>query len=468
LGFISSPELVMPPDHPTRRSVLAAGAAALSAASYRRVLGANERVGLGFIGYGLIGKRHVKTFKGHADANLAAIAEVHRGRLEEGAAAMGSNPAKYADFRRLLEDKNVDAVVVSTPDHWHALMTMLACHAGKDAYVEKPMTLFVREGRWMADVARRTGRIVQVGTQQRSGKHYQRARQLLAADHIGRVLSVRMEDARNVYPGFGAAPDAPAPPELDWNLWLGPAPMCPYNPRRALYHFRWFWDYSGGQMTNLGAHLLDIVDWTIGLHTLRSAYSVGGRFALDAGGETPDTQDALFDLGAFTASWSMREASDGAAAGFPLTFHGTRGSLGVSRSGFQVVADNDLPPTNLIPSAGSHPAGGPPSMPVPKPAPLRTEPLEDKTGSSEEQYQLHARDFLDCIKTRRQPVSDVQSGHRTSIACHLANLSLRLGRAIRWDARTESVVGDAEAAGMLTRPYRSPWDKELAALGISV
>src|SRR6478672_609297 len=183
-----------PPDDLTRRTFLkgAVGATAISAASYGRVLGANERVGVGFIGYGLIGKRHVLDFQQQPDAESVALAEVHRGRRAEGVAQAGGRTKGYADFRRLLDDKDVQAVVVSTPDHWHALPTMLACAAGKDVYVEKPLTLFVREGRWMVEVARRHKSVVQVGTQQRSGPHYQRARELVRTGHIGPVSSVRM------------------------------------------------------------------------------------------------------------------------------------------------------------------------------------------------------------------------------------------------------------------------------------
>src|SRR5689334_919261 len=221
----------------SRRAFVQGGAAAvLTAASYGRVLGANDRTGVGFIGFGLIGKRHVLDF---------------RGRPDEARALLGNSARGYPDFRKLLDDRDVDAVVVSTPDHWHALMTMLACAAGKDVYVEKPLTLFVREGRWMIDVARRHGRVVQVGTQQRSGPHYGRARELLRGGHLGKLCSVRMTAYRNVMPGFGRPADADPPADLDYDLWLGPAPKRRYNPNRSLYHFRWFWDYSGGQMTNL-------------------------------------------------------------------------------------------------------------------------------------------------------------------------------------------------------------------------
>src|SRR5262249_22929894 len=190
--------------------------------------------GVGFVGYGLIGKRHVLDFQAQPDADLVAVAEAHRGRLDEALAQIGKPAKGYADFRRLLDDKDVQAVVVSTPDHWHALQTMLACAAGKDVYVEKPLTLFIREGRWMTEVARRTKRVVQVGTQQRSGPHYQRARELLRSGRIGPVTSVRMAVYRNVMPGFGRPADCDPPPGLDWDLWLGPAPQVPFHPNPSL------------------------------------------------------------------------------------------------------------------------------------------------------------------------------------------------------------------------------------------
>ncbi len=451
-----------------RRSFLTAGAtAALSAANYDRVLGANERIGVGFIGYGLIGKRHVLDFQEQKDADCIAVAEVHRGRREEGRQQLGPGAQGHGDFRKLLDDKNVHAVVVSTPDHWHALQTMLACAAGKDVYVEKPLTLFVREGRWMVDVARRHRRVVQVGTQQRSGTHYQRARELVRAGGLGRVASVRMGTFRNVMPGFGRPADGDPPADLDWDGWLGPAPTRRYNPNRALYHFRWFWDYSGGQMTNLGAHQIDIVHWYLGVPGPTAVSCAGGRFSLQDNGETPDTQDALFEYPGFTAVWSHREACAGTSKGGPK-FCGPKGTLSISRSGFALVADRKVPPENLVPQfTGAHPAGGPKQVEKVGPVEFWTQPLEDKTGSSREQFRLHARNFLDCVRSRNEPISDLESAHRVATVCHLANIALRLGRRVRWDPAREEIIEDAEAARMLVRPYRAPWDRELKALGVN-
>jgi predicted dehydrogenase len=446
--------------------LLGGGAAAtLSASAYRQILGANDRVGLGFIGFGLIGKRHVLDFRDQARARIVAIAEAHSGRRDEGVALAGGSTRSYADFRALLDDRDVDAVVVSTPDHWHALMTMSACAAEKDVYVEKPLTLFPREGRWMVDVARRHKRVVQVGTQQRSGPHYQKARELLRDGQIGQVVAVRMWSYRNVMPGFGSPPNGEPPVGLDYDMWLGPAPKRPYNPNRAIYHFRWFWDYSGGQMTNLAQHSLDIVHWYLDATAPTAVTSAGGRFALKDNGETPDIQDALFEHPGWTATWSHRECSRGAAPQRGLEFCGTRGSLKVSRKGFVLTPDRKVAPDEVIPRFGSaHPVGGPVTTGQRELQASWSDVIEDRSGDEFDQFKRHARDFLDCVRSRRDPVSDLESAHRVATACHLANLSLRLGRKLRWDAGRETVLDDAEAAALLERPYRAPWDRARDAL----
>lgn len=436
---------------------------AITAASYGRILGANDRAGLGFIGYGLIGARHVEDFKTLPDADLVAVSDVYQPRLEQGLAACGPRAKGYADFRRLLDDRNVDAVVISTPDHWHALQTILACAAGKDVYVEKPMTLFVAEGRWMATAARRYNRVVTAGTQQRSGPHYREAVRLVRGGALGKVHSVRIGAYRNIMPGFGAAPEAAPPPGLDYDLWLGPAPERPYSRHRALYHFRWFWDYSGGQMTNLGTHEIDIVHWAMQVNGPRAVSSSGGRFALEDDGETPDTQDAIFEYPGFTAVVSVREAARGRQAGGAFEIYGTRASMSLSRNGFELTPEMKIWPENAIP-AWSAPAGHPPHRADVKPE-SQAQPLRG-TGSEDEQMRLHARNFVDCIKSRQRPAADVEDAHRVSAACHLANLSLRLGRKIRWDADAESIPDDAEATAALVRPYREPWAREMRSLNL--
>jgi predicted dehydrogenase len=439
----------------SRRTFLAG---AVTAASATRAAGANDRIRVGFIGCGLIGLRHIVDFKKQPDVQLAAVCDVHQPRVERAQADCGPGTRGYEDFRRLLDDKAVDAVVISTPDHWHALQTIMACAAGKDVYVEKPMTLFVKEGRWMTDAARRYGRIVQAGTQGRSGAHFREVLPLLREGAIGKIHSVRIGSFRNIMPGFGSPPDGAPPLGLDYDLWLGPAPRRPYNPHRALYHFRWFWDYSGGQMTNLGSHDLDFVHYVLRVKGPTAVTSSGGRYALsNDNGETPDTQDAIFEYPGLLVTVSIREASAGRRAGGGTEFFGTKGSMTVSRGGYELYADTRVAPERQIP-----PWSTPPGHP--QPANLAPEPwTQPRKGGDPggEPMELHARDFLECVKSRRRPVADVEEGHRVSTACHLANISLRLGRKIRWDAEAEQVIGDSEAAAMLVRPYRKPWDDVL-------
>ena len=438
--------------HASRRAFLGTAAAA----SYGRIQGANDRVRLGFLGCGLIGLRHIADFKQQPDAALAAVCDVYQPRVERAQADCGAGTRGYRDFRRLLDDRDVDAVVISTPDHWHALQTIMACAAAKDVYVEKPMTLFVREGRWMTTAARRYRRVVEVGTQGRSAAHFAQVNDLLRAGHIGKIHSVRIVSFRNIMPGFGRAADGEPPADLDYDLWLGPAPARRYNPHRALYHFRWFWDYSGGQMTNLGAHDLDMVHFALKVRGPGTVYSSGGRFALEDDGETPDTQDAVLDYPGFTVSVAIREAGGTRRSG-GAEFIGTKGSMTVGRGSFEVLPDMRVAPERLIP-----PWSEPPGHPLA--ANLKPEPWTQarKVASpSAEPMDRHARNFLDCVKSRQMPVADVEEGHRVSVACHLANLSLRLGRALRWDVEKEEIIGDREAAAQLERPYRKPWDEVL-------
>ena len=455
----------------SRRSFVKATAATVAAISISRAVGANERVNVGLIGFGLIGRFHLAALKEQPDVNIAAVCDVHRGRIGAAAEMAGNNPARYNDFRKLLEDKNVDAVYVATPDHWHALMTMMACAAGKDVYVEKPLTLFVREGRWMVEVARRTKRVVQVGTQNRSGPPFQRARELVREGRLGRIVSASNNNSRNVSPGFGSPPDGNPPPELDYDMFLGPAPKRPYNPNRSIYHFRWFWDYSGGQATNLGQHSLDLVHWMLGVKAPKSVYSVGGRWFLEDNCEVPDTQDIIMEYPGFTVTCQYREATAGRGGlGMGgLTFFGTKGCLPMSRSGFELCADPKVNPNNIVASilgVKGHPIGGP-QLESEEKGQYWTKPDKDESGDAIKDYARHTRNFIDCIKSRKQPLSDLQSGHDVATACHLSNISLRTGRKIIWDADKEEIVADKEANDMLVRPYRSPWDRELKSLGVT-
>lgn len=456
----------------TRRAFVktTATVAGLTALSAGRVLGANDRIGVGVIGFGLIGRIHTRALLQQPDVEIVGVAEAYQPRLEAALQLAGGRAKAYRDFRRLLEDKNIDAVWVATPDHWHALLTMMACAAGKDVYVEKPLTLFINEGRWMINVAQRFKRVVQVGTQNRSGPQFAHARQLVRENKIGQIVSVQCNFFRNAMPGFGDPPDQEPPPGLDWDMLLGPAPYRPYNPNRGIYHFRWFWDYSGGQMTNLGQHSLDLVHWFRDVQAPTSVYSTGGRFFLKDNCEVPDRQDAIIEYPGFTAVCQFRECTAGRSGqGMGgLLFHGTRGTLAISRKGFEIWGDPKVDPNNLVARVlpGGHPVGGPQVKPELDPAKPQqwTDSVQDDTGDAIGDYQRHQRNFLDCVKSRKQPVADLESGHRVATTCHLANLSLRHGRKIVWDAAKEEAVDDKEINQLLVRPYRKPWDAELKAL----
>ena len=245
----------------SRRRFLGAGA--MTAASYERVLGANERIQMGFIGCGIIARWHLADFKALPEVDISATCDAYLPRAEQCVADFNPRAKAYQDFRRIIEDKNIQAVCISTPSHWHALMTIMACAEGKDVYVEKPLTVCVKEGRWMVEAARRYKRVVQVGTQQRSGAHYQKAATELLRGYLGKIVSIRSGSVRNAMPGFGKPADSAPPPGMDWDLFLGPAQRRPYNVNRGLYNFRWFWDTDGGQQTNMGTHEMDIVLWAL-------------------------------------------------------------------------------------------------------------------------------------------------------------------------------------------------------------
>src|SRR5262245_638025 len=335
-----------------RRDFLkSAGAGLLSATAYRNILGSNERVRVGFIGIGLIGKRHLLDFLECQDVEVGAICEVYSPRLREGVSTVaeksGKEPAGFKDFRRMLDRKDIDAVVVSTPDRWHTLMRILAMEAGKDVYVEKPLTLFVREGRWMVEAANHYRRIVQIGTQQRSGEQYRQAVELIRQGHIGEVRNVRIASFRNIIPGFTKPVGSEKLSPDDWQMWLGPAPDRPFDERRCIYHFRWFWDYSGGQTTNLLSQNIDIVQWAMNAKP-RAVAAMGNRYSLNKFGETPDVFEAIYDYQGFILNWSNSEIWAGQRVG--LDFCGTKGTLRLGRAGFEVIPDSLIPAETQIPS----------------------------------------------------------------------------------------------------------------------
>jgi len=286
----------------------------------------------------------------------------------------------------------------------------------------------------MVRAARAHGRVVQTGSQQRSGAHYAQAVKLIQDGGIGQVHRIAAGFQRNIYPGLKPTEMAGGiSPEFDYEMWLGPAPKRPFDPFRCIYNFRWFWDYSGGQMTNWGAHHLDIARWIVGMDAPAEIAGFGGRYALTDGGETPDVQQVTYQFGKVVVTWTASEIAEGKP--FTLDIYGTKGMLTLLRGGFQVFPEMKAAP------------GSREKQPL-------MEPLQVKGADLNVQ---HARNFLDCLRSRRKPSADIEEGHRSATMCHLGNISTRLGRSLKWDAAAEQVIGDNEANQMLTRPYRSPW-----------
>lgn len=422
--------------------VLGAGVALRPSRASARVLGANDRVRIGVIG---TGRQGVGVMRGHMalpEVEIAAVCDVYAPNLAH-AAAEAPQAAQVTDFRRIIDDKEIDAVIVATPDHWHALQTVMACQAGKDVYVEKPTSVAVVEGRKMVEAARRYNRIVQVGTQQRSAAHFQQAVQLIQDGRIGTVSMVRCWNVGNSAPdGFGNPPDGDPPPGLDWDMWLGPAPKRPFNPNRfgvypgAWSYFRYFWDYAGGMMTDWGVHLIDIVQWAMKVDAPELVTGVGGTHAVKDNRETPDTLLATYQYPGFTMVYENRSANARVinGKGYGIEFFGTTGTMFVDRAGFEIV-----------PEWRQTPGGERVTL---------SEPL---SVQSTPDNPTHARNFVDCMKSRSLPICDVEIGHRSTSTAILGNLAFRSGAAVRWDRRAERIDGNRRAAELLDVKYRKPW-----------
>ncbi len=437
----------MQKQQPGRRDffkLTAAGAAAVWT-SRRAVAAPSDTIGVGVIGLGRQGTYNMRKFLEFPECTVRALCDVYEPHLARGKEIVGADT--YHDFRRVLERPDVDVILISTPDHWHALMTVMACQAGKDVYVEKPTSVFVTEGRKMVEAARKYDRVVQVGTQQRSGKHFRKAVDLVRAGDLGRITAVRSWNFGNSFPeGFGNPPDGDPPPGLDWDFWLGPAPSRPYNPNRfgvgpdRWSTFRYFWDYAGGMMTDWGVHLLDIVQWATREAAPTAISALGGKFAIQDNRETPDTLTAVFEYPDFICTYENRDCNGEGinGHGYGIEFYGTDGTLFIDRSGFKIMPQSRRVGDEWVPRMYS----------------MEYANVNDHNHD-------HVADFLRCIKKRERPVSDIEIGHRSTTTCLLANISYRVGRKIRWESESERIPDDPEAAAMLHRDYRAPWKLEV-------
>jgi predicted dehydrogenase len=378
------------------------------------------------VGLGGQGRGNMRAIKKH----VVALCDVDKDHLATAVKDLGPD-AKVktdGDYRKLLESKDIDAVLCSTPDHWHALVTVDACKAGKDVYVEKPMTLIVAEGRAMVKAARDNKRVVQCGSQQRSGKEFRQACELVRNGAIGAIRTVKVGLPG---PNFSGPPvlDSDPPAALDYDRWLGPAPQRPFNAKRVHYLFRFFWDYSGGQQTNWGAHHLDIAQWGLGMdESGPTTIEATATFNKDKWFETPETANETFTY----ANGVVLSCTLGGKGGNPggTTFIGEKGTVHVNRGKIEVTLNGEKV----------------------------ADPYKLETGATKLYVSKgHHADWLECIKTRKSPICDVEIGHRSSTVCHLGNIAIRTGRKITWDPKAETIVGDKEAAALLTKEYRKPW-----------
>ena len=427
--------------------VLAAGAmpsaASPSAATQDRAAGANARIRVALIGCGGQGTGDLRNAL-RLGAQVVALCDVDDEQTAKAAQRVQSefNQApdlKTRDFRRVLDRRDVDAVIIGTPDHWHALPTVMACQAGKDVYVEKPLALTIGEGRVMVNAARRHDRVVQMGTQQRSSNHFRDAIDFVKSGALGKIRVVKAWAYQDWMGNIAPVPDSEPPSTVDYDLWLGPAPKRPFNKNRFHFNFRWYYDYSGGLMTDWGAHMIDIANWGMGVKAPLSATSVGGKFGFpDDAEETPDTQQALWEYEGYSLIWEHATAIGQGPymRDHGVAFHGNNGVLVVDRGGWEV-----LPETETKSGKKTYRMMGEPR----------------KGTGNEDSHLKHVQDFLDCMDTRKAPRSDVEIGHNSMIACHLGNIAFRTGRRVQWDAAKEAIAGDAEQQKYVLKPYRAPW-----------
>lgn len=429
-------------------------AGAATALSYSRVLGANDRVRMGFIGLGNRGDQVHEAFLEFGDSQTVAICDLRDDYLDLAATKSRGEPKRYKDYRTLLDDKNVDAVIIATPDHWHALMFIDACNAGKDVYTEKPFSLTVHEGRKMVDTALKTNRVVQVGIQRRSSKMLQEAAEFVRSGGIGQVTVAKGFHLQNEWPnGIGAWADTAPPTEEQWDRWLGPAPKVPYNKNRTFYNFRWFYNYSGGQVTNFGVHYVDMLRWCLGKESPRAVTAMGGRYAVKDNREIPDTTEVLWEYDGPTLMVFTQYNANNAPAnpsGREMELRGTKGTMYIDLNGWEVVPQK-ITEANL-------PARTPVDRTRERAYSASKQPvIEPKSAKGRVDNQAHARNFLDCVKARNVKTNcDALTGHLSTSAPLIGNIALRTKSYLEWDAKNERFTNNSAANKYLTYQYRAP------------
>ncbi len=414
---------------------VAAGGLGLTALQ-RRALGGvapSDRIRVGFIGLGGMGTDRLKGFMHHDDVVAAAVCDLDKNHLDRAAALVketqGHSPQTFHDFRKLLESKELDAVMVATPDHWHALPVIMACREGKDVFVEKPLAYSIGEGRAMVKAAQAHSRITQMGNHIHNDlPNYRRVVEIVRSGMLGKVNRVYCSLASNEK-SIGHPADSAPPPELDYDFWQGPAPKRPYNPNRSHFTYRYFWDYSGGMFIDFWCHYADIAYWALDLQAPKNVSAAGGRWLADDNAETPDTLEVLYEYPGLILTWTLHPKGRPGyeSMGSSVIFEGTDATLVTNYTKHELYVkgqkqeDFTRPPQSIPDSPG------------------------------------HIREFLNAIKSRQRTTCDIEYGFRLTKGGLLGNIAFRSGERIYWDDERERVTGHTRANALVTRRYRKPW-----------
>ncbi len=401
-------------------------------------ISANDKINVALIGCKGMGMYNLTDHLKQVDIECVAMCDVDNNILQERAKTIheltGKMPRLYKDYRHIIDDKNIDLVIIGTPDHWHCLTTVHACEAGKDVYVEKPLANSIAECQVMLKAARKYNRIVQVGQQQRSGQHWQDIVALVRSGKLGTIRKIKTWGYFDYGKGSPKVPDSPVPEGVDYNTWLGPAPERPFNKNRFHGSWRHFWDQGGGLMTDWGVHLLDIPLWAMQVKSPKSVMATGGIYSYPQNAiETPDTLNVLYDFESFTLEWDHAGGISKGLYGrnYGVAFIGNNGTLVVNREGWEVIAEseNNVNKTELIPLQPADP----------------------------EAHEKHVKNFIQSVKSRQSPICEIEFGHNVALVAHMGNIAYRTGNKLYWDESKGKFKDDGKANAFLKPEYRSPW-----------
>lgn len=452
----------------TRASATTAGIAVglntFGSVESARIFGANDRVRVGFIGIGNRGSQLLGLFMKQSDCEVAALCDVYEpyllrdrsmveprflndlsGQIPKMGEAFDKKPNTFHDYRKLLEDKSIDAVCIATPDHWHAIQMIEAVKAGKDVYVEKPLTNTLWEGRQMIKAWQASDRVVAVGLNRRGNPVYQKLAKDIPTGKIGKITVGRSARINNMFPfGIGKMKPEQPPKGLDWDLWLGPRANRPYQYNIAPYKFRWWSDFSS-QMGNWGVHYMDVTRWMMGETAPMAITASGGKYILDHDGDIPDTMQVTFEFASGAIiSFCIYEASSGNL--FPygeIELRGTKGTLYSDEGGYRIIPTKSGQFQKWDKSIENEEFD------------VKNNPLADVSNADSTANLV--RNFLECVKSRKNPFCTLEDGHRSTSFAHLANISLAVKQRLEWDSVNERFTNSEKANQLLRYDYRKPW-----------